>query len=213
LNSPPIGVNLCSVRIFVLTTGRSGSLTFAMACSHITNFSSAHESRAALIGDSRFAYPDDHIEIDNRLTWFPGPLATRFPDARYVHLVRDHAATADSYLQRWPRPPATAIGRMRLARTARPPGALLMPAFANGIVMRWAAWPEHERRGVSEFMIETINANIREFLKGRDHLTVELEAAADGFGRFWDWIGATGDKEAAVHEWSVRHHARRATSP
>jgi hypothetical protein len=162
-----------------------------------------------LIGDARFAYPDDHIEVDNRLSWFTGELAERFPDARYVHLVRDPAATADSYLERWPRPPASRRERLRKAWASRAPGALLLPAFANGIVMRWTKWPEQERRAVSEFMIQTINANIREFLRGRDHLTVELESAADSFRTFWDWIGATGDEEAALREWDVRHHARK----
>lgn len=90
------------MRVFVLTTGRSGSVTFARSCSHITNYSSAHESRAAEYGAARFDYADQHIEIDNRLSWFLGGLEERFPEARYVHLRRDPAADARSFAARWP---------------------------------------------------------------------------------------------------------------
>jgi hypothetical protein len=62
-------------------------------------------------------------------------------------------------------------------------------------------------------MVETINANIREFLSSREHVTVQLESPQGGFGRFWDWIDATGDKDAALREWAVRRNARTETSP
>jgi hypothetical protein len=88
-----------------------------------------------------------------------------------------------------------------------------MPAFANGIVTRDGAWPEQERRAVSEFMVETVNANIREFLRQREHLVVQVESAVDDFRRFWDWIDATGDKHAALREWGLRYHARKSSSP
>jgi hypothetical protein len=87
------------VRIFVLTTGRSGSLTFAKACGHASNFTAAHESRIDLI-DGRLDYPDQHIEVDNRLAWMLGPLHAAHPDARYVHLTRDAATTARSFARR-----------------------------------------------------------------------------------------------------------------
>ncbi len=45
------------MNVFVLTTGRSGSLTFAEACRHISNYSSGHETRVGLIGAERLAYP------------------------------------------------------------------------------------------------------------------------------------------------------------
>ena len=49
------------MNVFVLNTGRCGSMTFVEACRPITNFSSAHESRCAKLGAERFAYPDNHI--------------------------------------------------------------------------------------------------------------------------------------------------------
>ena len=57
------------MNIFVLCTGRCGSMTFTKACGHIDNFSSAHESRCGRLGNERLAYPENHIEVDNRLSW------------------------------------------------------------------------------------------------------------------------------------------------
>jgi hypothetical protein len=62
------------VNVFVLNTGRCGSVTFIEACRHIRNYSAAHESRATLIGEQRLAYAANHIETDNRLCWFLGRL-------------------------------------------------------------------------------------------------------------------------------------------
>ena len=56
------------MNVFVLCTGRCGSTTFACACRHIENYTAAHESRSHLAGPERFAYPEDHIEVDNRLS-------------------------------------------------------------------------------------------------------------------------------------------------
>ncbi|MGH2934164.1 MAG: hypothetical protein ACRDL2_06570 [Gaiellaceae bacterium] len=196
------------MRVFVLTTGRSGSVTFAKACGHIANFSAAHESRADLLGEERFDYPDDHVEVDNRLSWFLGQLATRFPDARYAHLVRDPDAVARSFVARWPRSTGL-VERARLLRGHGLPGGNLMAAFANGIVKRQPAWPEAERFAASRFMVDSIEANIREFLRDRAHVTVSLESAQDDFRRFWEWIGAAGDLNAALGEWTIRHNATR----
>jgi hypothetical protein len=201
------------MRVFVLTTGRSGSVTFARACGHITNLTSAHESRAAAHGEARLDYPDDHVEVDNRLSWFLGPLAERFPEARYVHLVRDEDATARSFLDRWrvhPPPPRPKDPEQRARWQARVqhPRASLVSAFGNGLLLRQRAWPEEQRAEVARFMVETIHANIRTFLQHRPHLTVRLEEASSDFAEFWRWVGAEGDLEAALGEWRVRHNAR-----
>jgi hypothetical protein len=78
-----------------------------------------------------------------------------------------------------------------------------MRAFANGILMRFTPWPESERDAVSAFMVQTINATIREFLRSRPHVTVRLDHPADDFGQFWDWIDARGSREAALAEWQT----------
>jgi hypothetical protein len=90
------------MNVFILNTGRCGSTTFVKACEHITNFTTAHESRMHLIGNQRLAYPDNHIEADNRLAWFLGRLEAAYGDrAIYVHLRRDPLKTARSFEKRY----------------------------------------------------------------------------------------------------------------
>ncbi len=89
------------MNVFILSAGRSGSQTFARACAHITNYTSAHESRSGYLGESHFDYPDNHIESDNRLSWLLGRLDRRFGDrAFYVHLTRDVEPVAVSWAKR-----------------------------------------------------------------------------------------------------------------
>lgn len=66
------------MRVFVLTTGRSGSMTFHRAATYATNHTVGHETNAGRVGPERFAYPDNHIEADNRLAWFLGELDHRY---------------------------------------------------------------------------------------------------------------------------------------
>ena len=46
--------------IFVLCTGRCGSVTFSKACKHITNYTSGHETRIKKL-DDRLDFPSFHI--------------------------------------------------------------------------------------------------------------------------------------------------------
>jgi len=182
------------MNVFVLTTGRSGSLTFAEACRHITNYTSGHETRVGLVGADRLAYPADHIEVDNRLAWFPGRLAATYGDeAFYVHLRRDEAATAASFAKRWNKP--------------------AMRAWRKGIL--WDVDPGADRFELALDLVRTMNSNIEHFLGQRSQtMTVDIEAAEPAFREFWERIGAEGDLDAAVAQLAVRHHegtSRRST--
>jgi len=176
------------MNVFVLSTGRCGSTTFARACSHITNFSSAHESRASCIGDERLAYPRNHIEVDHYLAWFLGKLDRRYgDDVWYVHLHRDPERVAASWAKKrdW-------IGS-------------LATAYHLGILKMTSASFEEACRD----QVATVNANIRHFLKDKSHrLEFSLETASADWGRFWDWIGATGDYDRSLAEWSRRYNAQ-----
>lgn len=173
--------------VFVLSTGRCGSVTFYRACQHITNYSVGHEDRSRLIGKDRLAYPGSHIEIDNRLSWFLGRLQRRYGDkAFYVHLRRDPEAVAQSYLKRF--------------------GWGIMAAYWNGIVQYGTA--VDRPLDVCRDYVETVESNIEFFLRDKSHaMTVELETARDDFERFWRWIGAEGDLGAALQTWESVHNA------
>jgi hypothetical protein len=180
--------------VFVLSPGRSGSKTFIEASRHLTNYSAAHESLASKIGDERFAYPEHHIEADNRLTWFTGQLAERFPDdVMYIHLIRDFDATVDSF-------------QHRLQNSAY--RASIMNAFAHGIVMKPGDWREDQQRDLAAFYVETVKTNIEFFLKDRPHHVVHLEDGGKCFNEFLTLIGAEGDLEKASSTWLQVHNAR-----
>jgi len=177
------------MNVFVLTAGRSGSLTFAEACRHISNFSCGHETRVGLLGPDRLAYPPDHIEVDNRLAWFPGRLEAAFgDDAFYVHLRRDSEATAASMARRWSKP--------------------AMRSYRQGIL--WDVDPTTDRVVLARDLVETLDSNIRYYLRDKsDCMTIDIETARSSFPTFWTRIGAEGDLEAALAEFDTRHHEGR----
>ncbi|MFZ5484285.1 MAG: hypothetical protein ACOZB0_08655 [Pseudomonadota bacterium] len=175
------------MNVFVLNAGRSGSSTFIAACRPIENFSAGHETRARLVGPQRLAYPARHIEADNRLSWLLGRLDQAYGDrAWYVHLVRDPDAAAASFVRR--------------------AGFGIMKAYREGILLDPEAPPDPE--ALARDYLATVDANIALFLKDKSHvMTVRLESASEDFQQFWDWIGARGDLDRALAEWTVRHNA------
>jgi len=181
--------------IFVLSPGRSGSKSFVEASSHITNYSSAHESRAALLGAERFNFPSSHIEADNRLCWFFGELSSKFSgeDTLYIHLIRDLQETADSFLH-----------RLRNSNYR----ASIMSAFSHGILMKPGDWSKDEEALVARFYVDTIHANIATFLKDKKHLVVHLQDGGESFDAFLSEIEAQGDLAAARQTWQMVHNAR-----
>ena len=170
------------MRIFVLCTGRCGSKTFAKACEHVTNYTAAHESGRW----NRYSleYPENHIEVDNRLAWFLGRLDNRYPGAFYVHLLRDEEATTRSYALRAKMPTQIVHG------------------FMFAIKQGQHGDPARESRE----MVATINANIRHFLREKPHMTIDIETADKSFPAFWERIRAEGRLDAALGELKKRHN-------
>lgn len=181
------------MRAFVLCTGRCGSTTFAKACAHIDNYTSGHETRSDRIG-GRLDYPDRHIEVDNRLSWFLGTLDRRYGrDPLYVHLTRDPEETAESYAQRF-------RGKASIVR-----------AFGQGIVQRRVPpATDADWLAVSRLCVATVTDNIRLFLRDKPNVVhVTLDDLPSGFDEVWDRLDATGDRQAAHDELAVRHNRRR----
>lgn len=175
------------MNIFILNSGRCGSTTFIKACSHISNYSCAHESLLQKTGDQRLAYPDNHIEADNRLSWFLGRLDETFGDnAFYVHLIRDSRSAARSFARR------IDFG--------------ILQAYEQGILM-------HQKHplpaeAIARDYLDTVNSNIRLFLKDKTRkMDFSLENAQMDFMEFWQRIGAEGDLSAALKEWTIAYNA------
>lgn len=175
------------MNVFILNSGRCGSTTFIKACRHISNYSALHESRSGLIGSERLNYPDNHIEADNRLSWFLGRLDEKYGDnAFYVHLTRDHGETATSFARR------TDFG--------------IMQAYREGILLELQDNPSPQELATD--YLDTVDANISLFLKQKSQkMDFKLESARDDFKEFWLRIAAEGDLDAALSEWGTRHNA------
>jgi len=173
--------------VFVLSPGRSGSLTFAEACRHMDNFTVAHESQAGEWGYRRFAYPPGHIEVDNRLSWFLGELGERYPRAVFVRLCRDPELVARSFLARWGK------------------GGVI-DAFASGIIMGGTLRHDAQARlEICRYYVATVNANLDAFLGYRRVLTVNL-GEPDTFREFWRLVGARGDLAKACEVFATKHN-------
>lgn len=177
------------MNVFVLCTGRCGSTTLAEACRHMTNFTAAHESNWHRIGPPRLEYPDNHIEVDNRLSWMLGQLDRRYGgDAFYVHLQRDAEETAQSFDRRW-----------------NWEGSIIR-AFSRAIL----AVPDQDI-DLCRAYVECVNANIEMFLKDKPQsMTIDLEQVADAFPAFWRQIGAQGDLDAAIATFGTNYNASAA---
>lgn len=178
------------MNVFILCTGRCGSTTFIRACQHISNFTSAHESRTGRLGLDRMDYPDNHIEADNRLTWLLGRLDRAFGDhAFYVHLRRNRQATAASFVKRYNQ-------------------GIIKAYRGGGILM---GLPEDtEPMDVALDYCDTVDSNIESFLKGKPHrMEFQLESAKAQFPRFCELIGADVDLPSALSHFDVRYNASR----
>ncbi len=176
------------MNVFVLGTGRCGTSTFVAACRHFSNYTAGHETLSRKVGAARLAYPPDHIEADNRLSWLLGRLDAAFGrDAFYVHLLRDPEAVAVSYATRW----KEGIGT-------------LPAAYHRGILQQS---PE-DRLAICRDLVTTVTANVEVFLRDKPHqMTMHLESAVEAFPLFCRAIGAAGDLEAATAAWNTRHNA------
>lgn len=182
------------MNVFILCTGRSGSTTFVKACSHITNYSSGHETRTKLNGVDRFSFPENHIEGDNRLSWLLGQLDGHYGnDAFYVHLIRKKEGVAGSYMKRWKG------------------SSSIIKAYTAGIKMRRPQKLNKEQK--YQYCLDyydTINKNIEFFLRDKSNkMVIRLEEIENGFEEFWSKIGAEGDYEKARQELRVKHNATK----
>lgn len=176
------------MNVFILNTGRCGSTTFIKACKHIENYSCAHESKVSEMGHERLNFSENHIEADNRLSWFLGRLDEKFGnDAFYVHLKRDDAETAKSY-------------------STRLFSGGIIPAYINGIIFGRNSQVSGLSVGLD--YCNTVNSNISLFLKDKDKkMDISLEHIKEDFVRFWEAIGAQGNLKAALAEFDVKYNA------
>jgi hypothetical protein len=182
------------MNVFVLCTGRCGSKTFIKACRHISNYSSAHESRIGLVGAERLRYPLNHIEADNRLSWLLGRLDRIYGDeAFYVHLTRDMKAVAASFVKRY--------------------NMGIMYAYRSGGILMGVS-RDTDPAAVATDYCDTVDSNIELFLKNKSRkMTFQLECARQDFPAFCNSIGAEVDLPRALSEFDTRYNASAPRKP
>lgn len=187
------------MNVFVLSTGRSGSSTFAAGCRCMRNYTTGHETHAERPVPERYAalvYPPNHIEIDNRLAWHLGKLDEVYgEDAFYVHLIRDADQVAESHRRRW----------------QRRRGSNIIFTYAWGVCMygyiQSRRMSKSQKLEMGRQYWETVNANIRLFLKDKpQQMTIHLEHLQRDFPRFWRRIRATGELGEAQALLGVHHN-------
>lgn len=171
------------MNVFILNSGRCGSSSFIKACEHINNYSCAHESLAGLIGKQRLDYPLQHIEADNRLSWFLGRLDKQYANnAFYVHLHRDKQQCINSFSKR------EDFG--------------IMQAYRQAILL--GAEQTLSAEDIAADYLDTVEANIQHFLKDKTHkMSISLSNINTDFKLFWKNISAQGKLEAALNEWNT----------
>lgn len=176
------------MNVFILCTGRCGSTTFIKACNHINNYTSAHESRTGLLREDRLNYQNNHIEADNRLSWFLGKLNMKYGNnAFYVHLKRDEIDTAISFSK-----------RHHLSNG-------IISAYSNAILLNRPN--DLPLMDMCIDYVQTVNSNIEDFLKDKTNkMSFSLENAKEDFIRFWNMIYAEGDMKSAIKEWELKYN-------
>lgn len=182
------------MNIFILTTGRTGSVTFSKACNHITNYTVGHESKCASIGNDRICFKDNHIEIDNRLCFYLGSLDKKYGDsAFYVHLIRRPEVVINSFNKRWKQ------------------NNSVIHDFANSIKMlNVNELSEKQKLEICKEYVTIQNDNIDLFLKNKSNkMVIRLDYIREDFERFWTIIGARGNMQSAINELGFQHNASK----
>uniref|UniRef100_A0A6M3XK25 Uncharacterized protein n=1 Tax=viral metagenome TaxID=1070528 RepID=A0A6M3XK25_9ZZZZ len=172
------------MRVFVVGTGRCGTVTFSKAAGHATNYTVGHESNTgawAKIGD--WDYPDNHIEVSSHLIIAIPILRKRYPQAKWVHLIREREACVNS------------LARLRPA----------MRAFAY-VFYQQASPNERDAAGA---VYDTSNALCRALLPPYPTFTLQLEYSREHWLSCWHFMGCEGDFKASLAEWDVKYNAGR----
>lgn len=159
------------MNVFIVSPGRTATTTLAEALSKLQGFTASHESRVRKLGEDRVAYPNFHIECDNRLSWFLPRLTEKYScseDAILVCVYRDREKVALSYNKRWPK-------------------INMMKSYSQGILMR----PLSENcLDVCRDYVENVYEHIEFFSKfWSAYVEIDIDAPEKGLKDLCDLLG------------------------
>lgn len=173
------------MRVFVIGTGRCGTVSFREACRHIENFSDGHESRCGLL-----EYPDNHIEVNPQARGLVKHLAQKYPEARWVHLIRDPETCI---------PSLAAMGRGIIMEYYGRINPSVQISPSNGDIAYRFYWQEND----------LIEVQLEHLVPPAQRMKIRLETVREQWRTFWDWIGARGDFAASLASWDTPRNTGR----
>lgn len=170
------------MRVFVTGTGRCGSVSFREACRYADNYRTGHETRCGLL-----EYPDWFIEVNPQLRCCIPTIIGKYPEAKWVHLVRRPEDCIPSLAR---------LGHGSVMRAYESLHRSVMQTNdLSDIAFRYY-WAEND----------TIEAVLNHMLPETQRLTMRLETIQEQWGYFWEWIGAVGNFEASCMAWDVKRN-------
>ena len=187
------------MRVFVVGPGRCGSFTFYKACEAFDNYTTTHEAKAQEAPP--WHYPDNHIEVDSRLSFHVPMLLRQYPEALWVVLDRDREAVARS----WVRNRVTQHAWRRVTMSAPPiiPGAPIPPSLTG-----CRHYVEYVYSSLQAFLFNR-NDPDSAVSQGRAMWMDACPVQPWDWREFVHWIKATGDTEAAFATLQTVHNAGR----
>lgn len=169
------------MRVFVIGTGRCGSVSFRVACSFMTNYTTGHETKCGLL-----EYPDNFIEVNPHLRCCVAHVANKYPDALWVHLLRKPETCI---------PSLAALDHGAIMRAYASLYGSVMPSENIADIAYRYYWAE----------TDAIRSHLKSVAKSH---TMHLETIQDEWAHFWNLIGAEGNYAASLHSWGTPHNTR-----
>lgn len=172
------------MRIFVTGTGRCGSVSFHEACKFITNYTTAHETES-----STLEYPDNHIEVNPQFRKCIGRIQNKYPDSKWVHLIRSEAYCVPS------------LASLDGGEIMRGYYQLHKSIIQNDspLVIASEFWKAENEIIACQLMCRVPHKQRR---------TIHLENINNTWNMFWDWIGAEGNFEESLNSWKTPHNTQ-----
>lgn len=171
------------MRVFVTGTGRCGSVTFKHACRHIKNYTVGHE----MVNPS-LDYPQDHIEINPQFRKCLLELHEKYPDARFVHLIRPKKDCVPSLASLNFGKVMECYFRLHVSVIPSPDPLEVADKF----------WDWENRLISTQLRIIPSELSIK----------LRLDEIKQNWFKFLDWIGAEGNVKASLKEWDNPRNTR-----
>jgi len=167
------------MNIFVVGTGRCSTVTFNKACSHIINYTSSHETNTSGLLGNNFIYPDNHIEIDPRMSYFLPLLKNKYPNSFWVHLQRERNSCITSLSRR---------------RSLIKYGCFHLGTNTDNLKL------------LSEIYYDNTNELIKKLLADENHIHLWTHELEDSFDIFYNKINAKGDILECKKELKIKYN-------